>query len=101
MTKIFTDTNNINEQTKVIMNYYNITKEDKYKLDSNSPETTITSLYKELQDSRNNNSKRNLVYQYYEYVQFKRAKFDCTNVEYDSQSGRIIKMDFKFTGKFQ
>lgn len=51
---------------------------------------------------------RNAVYQYYEYVQFKRAKFNCeansyssTNVKYNTGTGRIVEMNFKFTGKFQ
>lgn len=44
---------------------------------------------------------RNDVYTYYEYVQFKRARFDCEKTEYDKQSGRIINMEFKFTGKFE
>ena len=43
---------------------------------------------------------REEVYQYYEYVQLKRAKFNCEEVEYDQQTGRILKMQFKFTGKF-
>ena len=38
---------------------------------------------------------------YYEYVQFKRAKFDCIGTEYDQDTGRILKMNFKFTGKFE
>lgn len=38
---------------------------------------------------------------YYEYVQFKRAKFDCVETEYNQQTGRIVKMKFKFTGKFE
>lgn len=48
------------------------------------------------------------VYQYYEYVQFKRAKFNCqknsysdTNIKYNEKTGRIIEMNFKFTGKFE
>ena len=51
---------------------------------------------------------RNDVYKYYEYVQFKRAKFNCernsysdTNIKYNEQTGRIIEMNFKFTGKFE
>lgn len=36
---------------------------------------------------------------YYEYVQFKRAYFDCVgNPEYDKNTGRILKMEFKCTG---
>lgn len=44
---------------------------------------------------------RKAVYTYYEYIMFKRAKFDCDNVEYDSETGRITKMEFSFNGKFQ
>ena len=40
------------------------------------------------------------VYKYYEYVQFKRAYFDCESVEYNEQTGRIISMTYKFNGDF-
>ncbi len=40
------------------------------------------------------------VYTYYEFMQFKRAKFDCVKVEYHPNTGRIIEMQFEFTGKF-
>lgn len=43
---------------------------------------------------------RSDVYKYYEYIQFKRAHFDCEKVEYNNQTGRITKMEFKFNGKF-
>lgn len=43
---------------------------------------------------------RNNVYKYYEYVQFKRAHFECTDVTYNENTGRITKMVFKFTGEF-
>lgn len=36
---------------------------------------------------------------YYEYVQFKRTYFDCVSTpEFDSQTGRIIKLEFECTG---
>lgn len=41
------------------------------------------------------------VYRYYEYIQFKRAKFDCESVTYNQKTGRITAMNFKFNGKFQ
>lgn len=51
---------------------------------------------------------RRAVYQYYEYVQFKRAKFNCeanrystNNIKYNSETGRIVEINFKFTGKFE
>lgn len=39
------------------------------------------------------------VYTYYEYIQFKRAHFDCENIEYDGETGRVISMEFNFNGK--
>lgn len=36
---------------------------------------------------------------YYEYIQFKRAYFDCVGEpEYDKNTGRILKMEFECTG---
>ncbi len=40
------------------------------------------------------------VYTYYEYVQFKRAHFNCESVRYNQNTARIVEMNFKFTGKF-
>lgn len=38
--------------------------------------------------------------EYYEYMQFKRGIFTCTNLIYDEKTtGRVSKIDFKFTGK--
>ena len=37
---------------------------------------------------------------YYEYSQFKRGHFECIKTQYDKNTGRIINMEFKFTGKF-
>ena len=33
--------------------------------------------------------------QYYEYTQFKRAYFDCTDVKYDEKTGRVCEMNFE------
>lgn len=50
----------------------------------------------------NNNAERNKYYVYacmfYEYMQFKRGVFECTNLQYDNLSGRVNKIEFKFTG---
>ena len=45
-------------------------------------------------------SYKNDVQQYYEYVQFKKAKFQSqsSKIQYDN-IGRIISMTFNFTGK--
>ena len=42
---------------------------------------------------------KNDIYSYYEYVQFKRANFECTGTEYNNETGRIVKMNFKFQGR--
>ena len=44
---------------------------------------------------------KNKAYRYYEYVQFKRAKFDSVaeSVKYDTITGRIYQMEFTFTGE--
>ncbi len=54
-----------------------------------------------MNDIKNQYKKK--VCQYYEYVAFKRARFDCitNNTTYDSKTGRITKMKFEFTGKFE
>lgn len=36
---------------------------------------------------------------YYQYIQFKRAHFDCTNLTYEN--GRIKSFEFKFNGNFE
>lgn len=54
--------------------------------------------YKDLDTPKN----RDAIYTYYEFIQFKRAIFECTNVGYDyGRTGRITSMSFDFTGKFK
>lgn len=49
------------------------------------------------------NVERNKYYVYacmlYEYMQFKRGVFECTNLKYDDVSGRVSEIEFLFTGK--
>ena len=67
---------------------------------SNGTTYTLNNItWNDLKESRNGSIREN-VYSYYEYVQFKRARFDCTEVRYDENTGRITKMKFKFTGEF-
>lgn len=44
---------------------------------------------------------RERVYAYYEYVQFKRANFNCINSTYDPDTGRITYLEFQFNGKIE
>lgn len=38
---------------------------------------------------------KDAVCQYYQYTQFKRAKFECTEMKHDTDTGRVIEMNFK------
>lgn len=55
---------------------------------------------KKLETFDNINKRNGTIYNdictYYEYVQFKRAYFDCTYVRYNNNTGRIIEMQFKY-----
>ena len=38
---------------------------------------------------------KDVTLKYYEFTQFKRAHFDCIELEYDSVTGRVNKMSFR------
>lgn len=46
-------------------------------------------------------NRANDIYKYYEYIQFKRVHFKCTDTKYNNQTGRIIKMNFESTGTIE
>lgn len=86
LSKVFIDSNNITEQNNAVKEFNKISKKRSV--------SSFNEINKESQIRKD-------VYTYYEYVQFKRARFDCEKAEYDKQSGRIINMEFKFTEKFE
>lgn len=93
--KIFIDEgSSTSEKLKAILNYYSVIGQ-KDSINSDSNANQIQTEWEEI------NENREKVYQYYEYMQFKRAKFDCEKVEYSKNTGRIIKMEFRFTNKFE
>lgn len=49
------------------------------------------------------NAFKQAILEYYQYQRFKRAHFDCetSKVEYNKGTGRIVKLVFKFNGKFE
>lgn len=84
MTKIFIeDTSTEDAKERAVIFYNNIAKTDISDWSSIAPGSQI----------------RTDIYTYYEYVQFKRAYFDCTETKYSSQTGRVISMKFKFNGR--
>ena len=93
--EIYNGATSLSEQRDVIIKYNNLTGFTGEKKLYFSDDNQIRASWNKLQ------SLKESVYKYYEYVQFKRARFDCTNVEYDQVTGRIIKMEFEFTGKFE
>ena len=86
LTKIFIDDEASDDEKKEAVKNFNLVSKKK----------TVSDFEKIKEDS----DIRKDVYKYYEYIQFKRAHFDCEKVEYNNKTGRITKMEFKFNGKF-
>lgn len=59
----------------------------------------VTNANKETSYSNLLKNHKDNIYRYYEFTQFKRAYFKCTATNYDKNTGRILEMDFEFTGK--
>lgn len=70
--------------------------EDLYKKSTGSYES-----FTNLQNAMNNKTKTYTdICTYYEYIQFKRAHFDCIDTDYnDKKTGRIVSLTFEFNGK--
>lgn len=60
---------------------------------------TLADFLKELKVSRDENQVKKDCLKYYQYIQFKRAHFNCTNLTYEN--GRIKSFEFKFNGTFE
>lgn len=60
-------------------------------------------LFKNDIGQKKENTFKQAILEYYQYQRFKRAHFDCetSKVEYDKGTGRIVKLVFKFNGKFE
>lgn len=84
--------NNINKAKQIIYNFNSAYGSEKLSADDSKIDNSWSEI-NEKSEIREN------VYTYYEYLQFTRAHFECVNVKYDSENGRIIEMDFQFTGK--
>lgn len=63
--------------------------------------STDSYTFNDLKNANRSGQVRYDVYQYSEYVEFKRAHFKCTYVGYDENTGRIIEMHYQFTGDFE
>lgn len=61
-----------------------------------SSEETQKILPNDLSNYGGYNSIKEDILTYYEYVQLKRAYFNCTNAEYNQETGRMVKMEFEF-----
>ncbi len=93
--KIFITSTNTKDRVQAIINFNSAYGSVVYSLDS-LDDAYIKNKYEEMESNY-----KQPVYQYYEYVQFKRARFDCKNTDYNDKTGRIKLMEFEFTGKFE
>ena len=69
------------KRNELIKNILNI----ELSLNNNAVVTDMTKL----------NSIKEMALKYYQIIQFKRAYFECIGTEYDTETGRILKMNFK------
>lgn len=98
ITSIFIDESNRTEYMKEAIEKFNSICPSK-RISYSNTESDIKAKFKS--NLGNNRTIREDVYKYSEYVQFKRAHFKCTDVRYDENTGRIIEMDYQFTGDFE
>lgn len=45
--------------------------------------------------------KKEDIYRYYEYTQFRKAYFECKKLDYDSTTGKVNSLEFTFTGEIE
>ena len=73
---------------------------NKYKVDFDWVKNNNYTEVKKKYEAMINENALNL-YKYYEFVQFKKAKFKCTKLHYDEQTGKVDELNFEFTGKIE
>ncbi len=91
VSKIYVDENASYKTKMNAVLAYNSIKGKKLSIENDSINQSIKEI----------NASKNDVYTYYEYMQFKRAYFNCESVEYSKKTGRITKMYFKFNGTIE
>lgn len=91
VSKIYVDENASYKTKMNAVLAYNSIKGEKLSIEKGSINQSIKKI----------NASKDDVYTYYEYMQFKRAYFNCESVEYSKKTGRITKMYFKFNGTIE
>lgn len=91
VSKIYVDENASYKTKMNAVLAYNSIKGEKLSIENDSINKSIEKI----------NTSKDDVYTYYEYMQFKRAYFNCESVEYSKKTGRITKMYFKFNGTIE
>ena len=69
-----------------------------YKLSDEKYDTVSKQYQKMLYDDQKNAEN---MYKYYEFTQFKKAKFKCTKLNYKEETGKVDEIDFLFTGEIE
>lgn len=94
----------VKEKAQLFLNFNSAVGVDFFNVVNNDGtlknENDFNKMWKKMNDDKTNGIK-NAVNTYYEYIQFKRAIFKCNanNVRYSS-TGRIVYLEFEFTGKY-
>lgn len=95
LTKIFPTNPSVSQQNDAVSAFKSACKKTTIttvRNNGNSGTTyTVSNItWDDLKNDGNGTIKEN-IYAYYEYVQFKRAHFDCTDITYDNKTGRITR----------
>lgn len=88
---------NMNVATK---NYQTATNSNKYKIGDDIIKSNQYSVAKDIYETMIDQNGTDM-YKYYEYIQFTKAKFKCTKMDYSSTTGRITNLEFVFTGEIE
>ena len=72
--------------------------QDSYSLTAEDDYDTVKNRYLNM---LNNKYTANNILKYYEYTQFTKAKFKCIKLDYSDTTGKVINLEFRFTGEIE
>lgn len=67
-----------------------------YKVSDTTSDKNVSDTYLKMLNANAEN-----MYKYYEFTQFKKAKFKCTKLNYKEETGKVDEIDFLFTGEIE
>ena len=78
-----------------------IGSQDAFKFTNTADETNFDKVKEKYCEMLNLNKNANNMLMYYEYTQFTKAKFKCIKMDYSDTTGKVINLEFRFTGEIE